>query len=365
MKSFKVFLICIGTLSNFQLFAFHVLEQKTTIIHNFEKPTSFAISTINNKAIIAYPNHFKFMVSGHFHGSSSSVSGMPASTLLANIDTLNSLNLAFTVCLGDLFLNVESDYRNYEKFLFKKLSMPLFNAVGNHDVDNDLYKKRYGKTFEYFDIGTSRFIILDTELDNGDIVGDQFSMLKKALGGVSDNVFIFMHRTLWADDDQKLSNLFPDNTRSATSTNFRNEVMPLIEKISKNSKIYLFSGSIGGTAPASFLYHKLNSNIIAIATAIRDLPRDAVLVISLNDSEVDFETMSLNTNKVLPLQEYTVSWWKKNKVMDKPFNWRLIPLYVYQMITHRYFWYGVGYILVVMFSIILFKKVRIKREAKK
>lgn len=362
----RVLFFFFGVVFFTQLSALHVLQNTESQFANFEKPEVITVSTINGKPIIVNTDHFKFMVSGHFHGSSSSASGMPAASLMANLDTLNSLNLAFTICLGDLFLNVEKDYKNYEKYLFKKLNSPLFNAVGNHDIDNELYEKRYGKTYQYFDIGVNRFIILNTELNNGNIVGKQLDLLKEALQNNKrvKNIFIFMHRTLWADDYENLAELFPDNTKSATATNYQHEIYPLIIKASNNSKVFLFSGSIGGQAPASFLYHKLDNNITCIATAIRDLPRDAILVVSLNEADVDFNTISLNSTKVLPLQKYTVAWWKKNKVKKKPFNWRLVPLYIYQMVTHRYFWYGIGCVLIVVFSIYLIKKIRKKRGKK-
>lgn len=323
-------------------------------------------SGLNHKTIFCHPEDFSFIVSGHFHGASNSTSGMPASSLMANLNFLNHKNASFLICLGDLFLNVERDNANYEKYLFSQLDLPLFNAVGNHDVDNDYYTSHYGPTYFSFDIGKTRFLILDTELKNGDIVGEQFHLLKSKLGDLKGikNVFIFMHRTLWVDMDEKLAELFTDNTQSATTTNFKNEVFPVISSASKKTKIYLMSGSMGN-APASFFYHPFNKNITFIATAIRDLPRDAVLLVHSVKDEISFETFSLNSNKVLSLQKYTYDWWKDHRPEEPPFNWRLVPLYLWQMITHRYFWYGIGYVAslgLIIYGIIRFKR---KRRAKK
>lgn len=353
---------------NFNANSFHVLNTNDEKIQNLSlEKIDWACSSINNKCVKTDFKKIKFLVSGHFHGSSNNNSGLPAASLLANLDTLNSLNAAFAVCLGDLFLNVEKDYKNFEKYLFKKINFPLFNAVGNHDVDNDLYEKRYSETYESFDIGANRFIVLNTELNNGDIKGEQLSFLKNNLANNKKiaNIFIFMHRTLWAEDDERLSKLFPDNTKSSTSTNFQSEVLPLIKKASKKSEIYLFSGSIGGQSPASFLYHRYAKGITYIATAIRDLPRDAVLIVNIIDDKVIFSTLSLNQNKVLPLEEYTVEWWEKHGFKTKPFNWRLVPLYIWQMITHRYFWYGIAYVLSFILIIYFYKYLKNKRKREK
>jgi hypothetical protein len=323
-------------------------------------------STLNKKSAKVNPEIFSFIISGHFHGGSASESGMPAASLMANLDTINAMKPAFVMSLGDLFLNVERDHKNYERYLFAKLKSPLFNAVGNHDIDNELYKKRYGKTFQSFNIGVNRFIILDSELDNGDIEGEQLQFLKTQLKKTDTlkNIFIFMHRTLWAEENEELAPLFNDNTKSAMSSNFDSEILPLIEKTSANSRVYLFSGSLG-SAPASFFYHKYSKNITYIATAIRDLPRDAILIAHVNGAEIMFETFSLNSNPVLALNKYTVDYWKKNKPLPKPFNWRLVPLYIYQMITHRYFWYGIGYVTIgVIFICLIIRRRKKKRERK-
>jgi len=338
-------------------------EKDSSII--IEKSKLEISSSINNKKSIIQQDNFVFMVSGHFHGSSNGRSGMPASTLMANMDTLNGMNLDFMVCLGDLFLNVEKDHSNFEKYFFSKLKSPLFNAVGNHDVDNEFYKNNYGPTFQSFVIGKSKFIIIDTELDNGNISEQQLDFFKRAIQsneGIK-NIFIFMHRTLWAENDDELSKLFPDNTKSKVGNNFESTIFPMIKNVSKKSKIYLFSGSIGGMAPASFFYHPFSDKIVFIATAIRDLPRDAVLIVDIKNDVVSFKPFSLTSNKVIPLEEYTMEWWISHKAPQPSFNWRLVPLYLWQMITHRYFWYGLGY--TIFFTIMIYFFYKIKQRGKK
>ncbi|MBK6526581.1 MAG: hypothetical protein IPG07_14185 [Crocinitomicaceae bacterium] len=47
----------------------------------------------------------------------------------------------------------------------------MFNAVGNHDITGSVYQENYGATFFKFQIGNDIHVILNTELDNGDLEG--------------------------------------------------------------------------------------------------------------------------------------------------------------------------------------------------
>ena len=132
----------------------------------FQKLSGQAVSSFNKLEVTDTSNNYSFIVSGHFYGSSTNASTFPASSLQANIDTLNSLNSSFLMSLGDLFVDVNEMYiSHYQKSLFDKLTMPLFNAVGNHDLSNgNMYEKVYGKSFFSFSKGKELFIVLNLDL---------------------------------------------------------------------------------------------------------------------------------------------------------------------------------------------------------
>ncbi|HRH37377.1 MAG TPA: hypothetical protein PK760_03470, partial [Flavobacteriales bacterium] len=44
--------------------------------------------------------HYRIIIGGHFHGESTNRSGYPAATLLANIDTINSLGANLFLSTG-------------------------------------------------------------------------------------------------------------------------------------------------------------------------------------------------------------------------------------------------------------------------
>ena len=307
-----------------------------------------AQNSLNGKILeLSQDSSFSFLLSGHFYGNSGNLSGYPASSVLANIDEFNNSEAAFLMCLGDLFLDVKNNVPNYEKALFSKLDLPLFNAVGNHDLSGNVYQEHFGETFYSFSTSHHQFVVLDTEKEDGSIEDKQLDLLKKALNSEQDVVFVFSHRPVWAEEDEQLKDVFKQNTSSTFGNNFASEILPLIKQ--SNKVIYWFSGSLGGNAPASFFYHEKTPKIKYIATAIRDLPRDAYLKVNIHQEKISFETISLTGQKLKPLADYNVELWKNTK--PRTFNIRLLPLYVKQTLFSRSFWVGMLVALVLVFFI--------------
>ena len=325
------------------------------------------VSPFNKLKVKDSLHNYSFIISGHLHGASTNYSSFPASTLLANIDTLNSSNPEFMISLGDLFLDVNEDYlRNYKKSLFEKLTFPLFNAVGNHDLSNgNTYGTLYGKSFFKFQTGTELFIFLDTELNNGDIEGEQFRFLTNALTNANEivrNVFILSHRPVWAQHMKKYSKLFEGNTRAVLkSDNFNSKILPLLKRVTAEKNVFWFSGSLGNGI-ASFFYDRNESvNITFMQTAIRDLPRDAVLKVNIKDSKVSFQGISFTGQLLKPVEQYNLEYWNKSVPEDRKINFRLVPYLLLKMISHHYFWSGFAIALTGLLFISLFIKWRKRR----
>lgn len=323
-------------------------------------------SPFNGQSIQADSSgNYSFIVSGHFYGDGTNKSHFPANTLLANMDLFNQTDLKMLVCLGDLFKDISNDIPHYEKSFFNRLKIPLINTVGNHDLTGSVYQDNYGETAFMVEFGGDIHLILDTERDNGDIEDEQLDLLKQVLekseqGGVN-HVFIYTHRTVWKEAYPEMEGLFLDNTQGLTRTNYESEVLPLLKSISAKSQVFWFSGSLG-TAPSSFFYfHDETHQVKIIGTAIRALPRDAVLRVNVSQREVSFETISLTGEELLPLESYNVDFWQ-NEVGAEPFNWKLIPYYMELILTHRYFWYGVGSSLMAVLSIWFLRKRRRSRR---
>ena len=323
-----------------------------------------SVSAFNQKSVsVDSTGNYSFIVSGHFYGDGTNKSGYPANTLLANLDWINESDACMLICLGDLFMDIKNDLPKYKTSLFDKLEIPLFNAVGNHDLTGTIYQDNFGLTSFKFQLGNDVHVILDTETSNGDISGDQLKMLKEiaaqSKNGQINNVFVYAHRTIWKDAYPELEGLFSDNTQSLTATNYATEVLPVASEIAAHSNVYWFAGSLGD-APASFFYFNDEKNKITyIATAIRALLRDAVLIVNVNNSNVSFETHSFTNQSLEPLTHYNVEYWKQTSA-EEPFNYRLIPLYVKNVFLSRNFWYGTAFATVIVGVIWLIRKRRKK-----
>lgn len=292
-------------------------------------------------------SNFSFIVSGHFYGGAAKTSGYPASSILGNIDLLNSSESEFIICLGDLFMDINNDIPFYEKSFLSRLNKPLLNAVGNHDLSRDVYQEKYGETFYSFDIGNNSFIVLDTELNDGSIEEEQLKLFNVVLDSDADNVFIFSHRPVWAEGDPELEGIFKGNTKSLISNNFQEDVLPLLNQ--SKSKVCWFSGSLGGSAPSSFFHHQKAKNLTYIATAIRDLKRDAILEVGITGNKIEFNPISLTGQDLKPVTSYDVDFWKTEKT-DK-FNYRLIPLFIKQVVLNKSFF--IGFLLAIILFMLL------------
>lgn len=303
----------------------------------------------------------RFFVSGHFHGSSSNTTGLPAKTLLYNLDRINAEQPCFMVSLGDLFLDVKKDIPVYKDTLFRRMNFPLFNVVGNHDVSGTIYNDHFGPTWFAIRYSGSLFLFLDTEINDGSILGDQLKFLDDQLSHLKSvyRIFVFTHRLIWAEDHPKMKHLFKDNTRSSSPGNFRAEILPRFESLSNGMEVYFFGGSLGA-AGASFFYHKEeNKPITYLATAIRDTPFDALLSVEVDANGVHFSSFPLS----MPPDYYGIEYYSgAHEKSNSGFNWRLVPLYVKQTLSHRFFWYGLLmgslFLLLVMW---LIKKLRKKK----
>ena len=314
-----------------------------------------AQTSLNNQPLDSTinPSDFTFIVTGHIYGDGTNQSGYPASTFLGNLDLIDQLNPAFIWFTGDVFKDLENDYPNYQQSLFTKLDFPLFNAVGNHDLTGDYYQENIGDTWYSFSIGKNLFITLDSEYSDSKIEGEQLEFLKANLESASSsgikNVFIASHRPIWAETNPDFVGLFSDNTRSVLGDNFVDDIQPLLKNHQKDYSIYWFSGSMG-SVPVSFFYHQ-QGNITFIQTAIRNLERDAILKVSIKNDEVGFKTISLTGQQLMPLQKYNLEFWEEYRKPVVKFNYRLIPLYIKQMFINRYFWYGMGLMLLIVFGV--------------
>jgi len=294
---------------------------------------------------------YRLIISGHFHGASSSASGYPAATVLAQLGRINGLRANALLSTGDLFLNPDRDSARFSESLFQRLEMPLYNAPGNHDREGSAFGD---VPFPFvLQMGRDRIILLDTERDNSDILGDQLNALGQAAqdseAGQLGRVFIITHRPVWAEADPTYGPLFKGNTRSLTGCNYERDVWPLVQRMATRSSVVWASGSMAGGAPASVFFQPHAKNVTYIQSAIRDELRDALLVADVGPTSITWSLVSLTGQRTAPVEQYTAAWWKDQRSKGSgDFNWRLLPYLITSVVTHRAFAWGAGAMLVLL-----------------
>ncbi|MBP7155135.1 MAG: hypothetical protein KBA60_03940, partial [Flavobacteriales bacterium] len=169
------------------------------------------------------------------------------------------------------------------------------------------------------------------------------------------HLFIISHRPVWSEGEPKYGDLFRGNTRSLTGSNFKKDVLPVLQRIAQHANVYWISGSMAGRAPASIFFQEHEQGITFIQSAIRDELRDAVLIADVSKlpsssgegegvrpPSVKWTGLSLTGQPLEPVQSYDAAWWKAHQGTAEPFAWRRIPYLIKKTVTNLNYWYGFG-----------------------
>lgn len=206
----------------------------------------------------------------------------------------------FGVFTGDIVLSGTEQNWNEVDADISLLEHPVYFAAGNHDItDRALFESRYGQTYKSFIHHSDLFIILDPNIDNWNISGEQLQFLKDVLNSnyeQVENIFVFFHQVLWWSPNNIYQNISLNSLSGRADTiNFWGEVEPLFSSLPNDT--YMFAGDVGAFAnECEFLYHKYN-NITFIASGMGGESRDNIVIIDvLSDKTVSFRLIALNGN---------------------------------------------------------------------
>lgn len=300
---------------------------------------------------------YSFFVGGHLYGSHNA-SIYPASSLLANIETLNKQDTLFFISLGDIIKKGEETYLNTFQHSFgEAISIPIFNSVGNHDLpfyQSELNTKKL-PLFYAFQYQQSAFIFLDSITENGNIMGKQKEFLFSILDEIKqkneiEHIFILSHYLIWANTDNihKNAYLHANSISKYNQTNFSTDILPHLKQEFSDKQIYLLAGDVGTEWSYPLYFHK-EKNIHFIATGIGDTPVDKILKFSIHSKEVDIDVISLTEEKTFPIETYTDpynhQWYTEKTLLEKIKNIMLHKYFLLGLFTSvpfSYFFYRYG-----------------------
>ena len=332
------------------------LSFSATIISPFNK------KILNSDSI---SNSYSFIAFGHWYGNPMNLHQLlPSRSVLSGIDNFNQHHPAFIMAMGDVYQKADSlTISNFQKLVLNKITVPLFNAAGNHELekDRDFYESHFGKTIYSFQIKNELYIVLDSEIANCELEGEQLNFLKNCLDSAVNkidiqNIFIFSHKLIWITLEEKfvhvLNKLYKDyNCYDGTS--FKNQVYPKLLETSIKKSIYWLSGDCG----FSLFYHKVKDHHLTfLSCGIADVNEDAYLKIDIDEKKnVNIQAHSFNGEKLNLIADYNIDYWS-NRVSApvKPAN----VLYKAKLIfKNSYFWYGMAFSLILLFVGLLLKRI--------
>ena len=223
-------------------------------------------------------------------------------------------SIQFGIFLGDIvWESNEESWNNVDNDIIE-IGKPIFFAAGNHDIENrTLFESRYGQTYYNFIFNSDLFIVLDPNIDNWNISGDQLVFLKNVLANNSqsvDNIFVFFHQLLWWSNDNIYQNLMLNSYQGREeSINFWTEVEPLFSTLPNN--IVMMAGDLGaGNWAHSYMYHNYK-NITFIGTGMGEcqssecfgndtgIGNDNFVIINIDENKVpNYELIAINRNNI-------------------------------------------------------------------
>lgn len=229
---------------------------------------------------------YSFFVAGHTYGKAGVNNVGLHPPFKAQFDAIKkneAIELGFLV--GDI-VSPHPKLQDWEEVDadIATLDIPVYFAVGNHDMENrPVYEQRYGKTYYSFVHQADLFIVLDPNLDEWNITGEQLTFLKKLLkekGKNVHNIYVFFHQVLWIERDTKYEGIQPNSFDGrASKINFWSEIEPLFYQL--NKPVFMFAGDLGAGSWARDFYYDHYDNITFMATGMGDGKGDNYVILNV------------------------------------------------------------------------------------
>ena len=276
-------------------------------------------TSMNSRPLIDNGNPLKFLVAGHVYGKPGDEEYHPAVTLLNNISLLRDSNPDFFILLGDTVWNPsEKSFNELDLLILDQFAIPIFNAVGNHDVTKrDLYQNRYGNTVYAFRFKNQLFFILDTTLQYYEVTTEQYTFIVETIQEQAvglEAIHLFMHHVLFLEGDEIIGKqLLKPNEGDGRSQFFWSFVLTTLVPESKSVPIYIYAGDVGAFQGSNLspLYKQLvDENIFFLATGLGNNLTDSVLFVEDDGGgHLTIQPFSLTGKEMNTIENYSFQYW--------------------------------------------------------
>ena len=262
---------------------------------------------------------YSFFVAGHTYGNPDVNNKGLHPPFVDKFDLIEAQPaIAFGVLTGDItYRGLERDWIEVDSQLLE-LQVPVHYVVGNHDLGGPLFESRYGSTYYHFfwknNEHTDLFLILNANMDEWNITGDQLTYFYETIDSAQDmgikNVFIFCHQLIWwgEEADNPYRNVVVNATLGrADTTNFFTALEPRLRRYP--GEVFFFAGDLGANGLAApFMYHHYD-NMTLIASGMGHEVKDNFVFVNVYpDGKVAFELIALQgeVNSLGKLEDYVL-----------------------------------------------------------
>ena len=267
-----------------------------------------SVSTIEELPSIQSDNQgYSFYVAGHTYGKPGIKSTGLYGPFTEKFHFINEYQpIKFGFLLGDLVKKSSTEAWELVKKDLDSLDPRIENIIvpGNHDVGigvhdakRAIFLQQFGKTFFSFKHGKDLFIMLDGNISEWNISGEQLQFLKQSLPNKKDstsNIFIFSHQLIWQSPSKSGFKKIKPNSLEGRSNNlnFWDEVFPLFSDLTND--VYFFAGDVGAFPNGNELFYTKYSNVKFLATGMGGGMRDNFLIVSVINGDVEIFFVPIN-----------------------------------------------------------------------
>ena len=283
------------------------LDIKNSSWQNAKKYIKSASTTEDLPNIQSDNQGYSFYIAGHTYGKPGVESKGLYGPFTDKFHLINKYqSIKFGFLLGDLVKKASNEAWELVKKDLNSLDPRIENIIvpGNHDVGKgahgalrEIFLQQFGKTFFSFKHGKDLFIMLDGNISEWNISGEQLQFLKQSLPNKKDstsNIFIFSHQLIWQSSSKPEFKKIKPNSLEGRSNNlnFWDEVFPLFSDLTNN--VYFFSGDIGAFPNGNELFYAKYLNVTFVATGMGGGMRDNFLIVSVIKDHVEIFFVPIN-----------------------------------------------------------------------
>ena len=242
---------------------------------------------------------YSFFVAGHTYGTPGVNNVGVHPPFKAKFEYIQNRNeIQFGVFTGDIVITGTVENWDEIDADIEELGLPVYFAVGNHDMSNrPLYESRYGITYYHFIYEGDLIIVLDPNIDSWNISGDQLIFLEDVIDQNNqdvDNIFVFFHQLLWRESDNIYNTIFPNSFSGRADTiNFWSQIEPMFNDLP--NEVLMFCGDLGAGSWSSDVMYDNYDNISLIGSGMGDVNGENFVVVNvMSNKSVEYDLICLS-----------------------------------------------------------------------